>query len=39
LFILARNVWPSILLHVTLAWAAGQWVALLKKKWSVVSNQ
>jgi len=29
IFVLARNVWPIIALHVTLAWALGRWVTLL----------
>jgi len=31
IFILARNIWPIILLHTALAWGLGQWVALLRK--------
>jgi hypothetical protein len=28
-FVMTHNVWPMILLHVTLAWAVGRWAALL----------
>lgn len=29
IFVLARNVWPIVALHLVLAWALGQWVKLL----------
>ena len=32
MFMLARNVWLAILLHVALAWAVGEWAALLAAK-------
>jgi hypothetical protein len=39
IFVLARNVWPIILLHMALAWAVEQWVTLLASRNAVVSNQ
>jgi hypothetical protein len=39
IFVLARNVWPIILLHVALAWAVERWVALLVSRKAVVSSQ
>ena len=29
IFVLARNVWPILVLHVALAWALGRWITLL----------
>jgi hypothetical protein len=39
IFVLARNVWPIILLHVALAWTVERWVALLASRKAVVSGQ
>ena len=29
IFVLARNVWPILVLHIALAWIVGRWVTLL----------
>jgi hypothetical protein len=38
IFVLARNVWPILVLHIALAWMVGRWVALLAARTSVVSQ-
>ena len=36
IFVLARNIWPILVLHIALAWMVGRWVTLLAARTSVV---
>lgn len=38
-FVMARNVWVIILLHIALAWAIGQWIALLASRSGLPSRE
>jgi len=38
IFVLARNIWPILVLHIALAWLVGRWVTLLAARTSVVSQ-
>jgi len=38
-FVMARNIWVMLFLHIVLAWAMGQWVALLAARRSMLRDQ
>ncbi len=38
IFVLARNIWPILVLHIALAWMVGRWVTLLAARTSVVGQ-
>ena len=38
IFVLARNVWPILVLHIALAWIVGRWVTLFAARKPAVSQ-
>ena len=38
IFVLARNVWPILVLHIALAWIVGRWVTLFAARQPAVSQ-
>ena len=38
IFVLTRNVWPILVLHIILAWVVGRWIALFAARQSLVGQ-